>query len=81
MEIDRILAKLKTHRRDIDKAIAALEKLRSVRPGKRHKRMSKSRTPIPKAQRNSKRFQGRSESQEHRERIGIALVPPSKKAG
>lgn len=80
MDIDRILARLKKHRRDVDKAITALEKLKSMRNGKRNKRrISKSKTPIPKAQCNGTRLLDRSRPQEHEGRIGIALVHQSKK--
>lgn len=81
VNIDRILARLKRQRRGIDKAIAALEKLRSARTRSKKRGASKSRMPMPNAQRKAGNLQGRTGPLEHQGGTGIALVPPTKRVG
>ena len=81
VNIDRVLAKLKKQRRGIDKAIAALEKLRSGQLRNRKKvAKAKKRRSVPSRQSGGPPNQ--TEPEEHQAGTGakrLALVPPARR--
>ena len=90
VNIDRVLAKLKEQRRgtdkssmrrDIDKAIAALESLRSIRRGSGKKRTTYAQRPRPTSALRIGKVKDLTRVQERHGDTGIALVLPTRQVG